>query len=909
MNKTNKSLLLKSIFVIFAIILIANTVFAANPGQKGSMSELVKKSYNKGVSWNGGASYSTPTDLHITEVVFKKYDASFAGGNCGEVQVKTNLGTNSSDKGTALTIGIFNPRKEKYNYPNNVEKMYHGDEGTGLNSIKYISDWGITFSPEDKKIPFVIYIPKSMQSICNGKYIDVYVFKPQWYGWNLQNEVYFHYEYQLNGNTVYGTSNRDLENSKDLLFMIGGTWADQAVSGKTEDGKEIKSPVTVTIKYFFNVDYAYGVPVTSTATTVLNSELPKESDIKVSQDGSVSESAQTAPTDIACEDKCPGYKTSSVYPSTSLTFNGKTFTKGQLCYGCNDDKTMIGRCDPSDGTKGDFDITTASGPGLNLKNEGICDVSSGTAQDNNLIAPQPINLDFSVFSSVSDISYITTTTTQYKARKVDTPESYLIDYKNNNKSISVNLASFSTGPVYVILAKPDQKDKIYGYLANIKSTGEFKNYTPQTAFTIDSTNLITNPAAMQYTLGADKTFKFYISGNAVDKLVLIFMQKSAGGLMVNLAYTNLYNLDYSEQSTYQLCEINKKIVSFYCTGYECNVPGSCIDRWDFDASKLDGIQGIPVDAIPGAPTTPVTPTPPVTTTEPPVTNASTLTFTGTCSITKQETVEKYIECLRRNIEIIDLGKKYALVEGGKQKGSPILGNTLIDNKYNTNELCYTSQPFNEAVFKAAKKANLTEEETAQLWSRIAAESGCDSKCSIGKDCGSMGMAQINVAVWKNSQGYNSLKKYLLEIDSTKYDTLTKYYAELDKVLTNPDSAVEISIAINKYHKSVIVSDSKNATRPLTDNLDKEYDLDDSIDMEFATAYGYTGLKYAHHFTSGITKGVFNVNRYQGVVFVALHKMGYYLTYKRMIYLCHNDASTSNAFVTAYKNVYGGKYCK
>ena len=59
-------------------------------------------------------------------------------------------------------------------------------------------------------------------------------------------------------------------------------------------------------------------------------------------------------------------------------------------------------------------------------------------------------------------------------------------------------------------------------------------------------------------------------------------------LNIKITYTNLYNLDYNAQSIYQLCEINRNIVNFYCKGYDCKVPGSCIDRWDFDPSKLDG---------------------------------------------------------------------------------------------------------------------------------------------------------------------------------------------------------------------------------------------------------------------------------------------------------------------------------
>lgn len=273
------------------------------------------------------------------------------------------------------------------------------------------------------------------------------------------------------------------------------------------------------------------------------------------------------------------------------------------------------------------------------------EVGSDTTEDQveEPVAPQQVNLDFTVYSSIPDISYSTTTATQYKARKVNDQEAYLIDYRNNKKEISVNLSSLNyTRPVYAILATPDQSDKIYGYLANIKSTGEFKDYTLQTNFTVNSNTLATSPVTMKYTMGSDKTFKFSIDPNVNDKFVLIFMQLSDDGSLINLTYTNLYNLDHNTQSIYQLCEINRNIVNFYCKGYDCKVPGNCIDRWDFDPSKLDGVSGIPVDAIPGTPTTPKPPveTPPATPT-PPVSQDTTLAKgSDGCYTTNPETLAK-----------------------------------------------------------------------------------------------------------------------------------------------------------------------------------------------------------------------------------------------------------------------------
>ena len=73
-------------------------------------------------------------------------------------------------------------------------------------------------------------------------------------------------------------------------------------------------------------------------------------------------------------------------------------------------------------------------------------------------------------------------------------------------------------------------------MANIKSTGEFKDYTLQTNFTVNSNTLATSPVTMKYTMGSDKTFKFSIAPNVNDKFVLIFMQLSDDGSLINLTY-------------------------------------------------------------------------------------------------------------------------------------------------------------------------------------------------------------------------------------------------------------------------------------------------------------------------------------------------------------------------------------
>ncbi|MFA5746205.1 MAG: hypothetical protein WCX82_00265 [archaeon] len=517
--------------------------------------------------------------------------------------------------------------------------------------------------------------------------------------------------------------------------------------------------------------------------------------------------------------------------------------------------------------------------------------------------PPKITLEFNPNFYISEINYSTVASTLLKASKLRDNDSFVVDDKDKDKNFSIALPGFKPNTdVYAIIATPDKSTEIYTELAYILSKDKFESYSSQTN-NYEIRMSMTAPLKQIFKLDAQGIFKFGIKTAVTnEKLVLILMQKSTDGRKINLAYTNLYLLDDGNQSLLSLCEINKRIVSFYCKGYNCNIPKSCIDRWDYDPKQLEGIVGAPLPgATIDAPPAEGTPTPPVT--ETPV--QPTLAATGNCGIDKQATVEEYITCLRNNIETVNLTKSYDLVIKNIMQGQAKVGNVLINDKYitNTNNLCFTSSLFNNVVFSVAKAENLTEEETAQLWSRLAAESGCKVDVCNGYTCESQGVAQINVESWRGS--YNLLNPYLIEIDSIKYGTSTKFEAELSNVKNNPSTAIEISIAINKYHKSVILNKSKKANRPFTDLLDKIYDHDDAIDMEFATAYTYTGVSYADHFVDGIKIGA---KRFQGIVYPALHKMGYYLTYKHMIYQCHKEVTT-NAFVTAYKTKYNGIYCK
>lgn len=539
---------------------------------------------------------------------------------------------------------------------------------------------------------------------------------------------------------------------------------------------------------------------------------------------------------------------------------------------------------------------------------------------------QQVNASETIYSQynynlleIKDVSY-KIDNVWHKAKTIDSPESYIIDYKNKTKTIQVHLSGFNKDqPIFAIITTPEKLydidtelntilDEINNFnlnnpASNIKEsakTHSFKKYTNQSNYIINNSFKIDYWDSINFNLGAQNQFNFNIEKGTENNLfVLIFMQFSDDSQLINLAYVNLYVLDNKELSTFNLCEINRNIVDFYCKGEKCNIPKSCLDRWDFDAIKFWRGPVIKED--------------PETTQKEQMTETLSYSFNGKCSILKQNTIDEYINCLRYNIDTVDLvNKRYEFIN---VKAPIVTGNEIINQKYNStyysaNSNCYTNESYNKPIFEAAKNAKLTEEETSQLWARLSAESGCNPNVSCGDKCTSYGIGQINDS-WNNLAGYNSIKKYLIEINSSKYDSFEKYQKIFNKMKSanrsyqDNVSSVEISIAINKHHKKLILNSSSGATKPFLDVFDKEYDHDDAIDIMFATAYVYgRGSSSASHFSDGVKIGK---ERWQGVVYPALRKIGYYLVYKRMIYNCHNNGTT-NAFVNAYKTVYGGKYC-
>lgn len=171
---------------------------------------------------------------------------------------------------------------------------------------------------------------------------------------------------------------------------------------------------------------------------------------------------------------------------------------------------------------------------------------------------------------------------------LDYPNSYVIDYKKEKITISIKLSDFDLdNDIYAVIAKNQQG--IDETLKEILETKDLNNsnFPLNKDYKIDVLFYKKRSDNISFKLDDTKSFIFNIEENASpNNFVLIFMQKSNDNI-INITYMNLYILDKKEQAMYNLCEINNKIINFYCKGENCNIYlKGCLERWDFDATKF-----------------------------------------------------------------------------------------------------------------------------------------------------------------------------------------------------------------------------------------------------------------------------------------------------------------------------------
>lgn len=763
----NSKKIILSIFIIFIVMLMATSVFAAYSTEKGNRPDYCNT--------------EDMTDLHITSISAVKYTKEQNKDYCAVVTVGTNYYNYTDSKEWALGVIVVGDSADGFRtkYGTLMQKLYvDGSNNLKASGCFNISNYdssfgnGILCSPTKANISTNAFSFKHGDKFCNATKFDVYVFKPWKVGFKFQNNAYI---------CGVGTDKKD---SRNLGASSSKLWSvKKSVFNQT---------------YFYNIDYAYGVPVTSFKVQI---------DIKDTKE-------------------------------------------------VNREVVQEDHEKPKENEKEKIESSTTT------------------------------TLSYNLLPRISELKYkLEGASTEYSARKINNSDVFLVDYKDKDKNFNITLPSqFSQEELNVIVinSNNDNPDAI-NEIKNILNTGELKDYAETSLFDL-SKSTASDIHKMSYILGSDKKFNFQASKNNNSSTTqFVFMQKSGNTLYVTSAA--LYILSHQEQSQYQLCEINKNILKFYCNGYNCNLSNiSCLPSGLAPSGTTGTIDGL-LDGLEEI------------TSEPKEGEVSPSgADNGQCSIDNQKSVKDYIDCLINNLKVWDKAKTYAY------SGSSGTGTVLMKQKYTNNNIsaCYNNKNFNETIFKKAKELSLSEEETAQFWSRIAAESGCNVSCGPG-GCGSDGIAQINISAWNTQASYNTIATHLKNINPTKYSDFSTYQKNLISSTNNSSTSLDISAAIDRYNSARLI-----AKGGWTKDMETVYDHDDAIDMEFAKGYLYCATEYISYFSEGPNA---NKNINNGCAYTTFHKTGYYIGYKQAIYNCHNDPNYSNAFITAYKTNYGGKYCK
>lgn len=934
----NSKKIIFSIFVIFAIIFMTANVLAANTGPKGERPEYCNT--------------EDITDLKIISASAIKYTVDQNKDYCAVVTVKTNYYSYTDNKEYALGIIVVGDSVDSFRskYAKIMEKIYvdgpNNKKASGCSKISNydsIFDNGQVCSPSKANLSTNIITFKHGDNFCKAKVFDVYVFKPWKVGFKFQNNAYI---------CGVGTDKKDSRNlgaSSSKLWQQDNSFFSETYFYNIDYyyNAEIKQPVInysnlaierpITIKedstkctdsnYPFLLDfnitgreanltryYAVSGPNTfnSDKENILKfiydftakGEISKKINyIKESTTNQIKADADKFTAVAWTEEDSDKYST-TLYFCLSKNFKEKQvnlfawqYKDGDYAnlgptgnYSFEEFKSNYNTAVNKEFSVSENNNVSASGDngGSTSGNE-----ESGAVSNNNATTNTGTqDLEFNLFPTIYEIIY-NTSNSWSKAKKINEPESFLIDYKASTKKVIVNLSNLDLKyKVYAIITTPDKVNEIDTELNKIYNNKINNEYILQNNYTINNSFTTDNIDKISFRLDLKKSFLFNIEKDITpDKLVLIFMQITEDNL-INITYANLYLLENNAQSTYQLCEANKRILDLFCTGHNCINSKPCLERWDFDESKLVREKRPENQNLPDDTTT--------------ISQVPSYNFTSKCSIIKQKTVDEYINCLKNNLIILPLNKYYKINNYDPHAGVYVnvggYGSDLVNAKYSADSrVCFgdSRENFNKIIFSVAKKEGLSEEETAQLWSKLAAESGCSLTCEGAGGCHGDGIGQVTEA-WHGENEYIRLKKYLLEINPEKYKNYAAYY----NVITNQDrdavSATELALALSRYNFNNAVRDSKNAKTPITIEMITMYDNDNAINASTIGAYlhGNTAFK----FKNGINPIAVNSWGY-----TALHKLGYYLAYKRAIYNCYNE-NTTNSFVDAYKTEYGGIYC-
>lgn len=290
-------------------------------------------------------------------------------------------------------------------------------------------------------VGYKLRIPRSAETLCTPRTIDVYAFMPieksnhQVVTYSTRTKVFTYHLYSNNSRNLEELKETELNTNHGFLYL------------------KTAKPLTSTIEYYnYNLDYLYDIRTT-------DSDTPASVNIDTINGGT-------------CPGRCPdqGYHSSENYPIDfrvgDTIYNGS----GAICYKCNDQSTVATRCDPRDGRLlGNLDlVNTASGQIIRQQICPIIDIDIPFPEIGNFPL-EPIDLydhEMSEFGEIYDIGpgYFDCNITE----KSTIQERLNLTYSNNNALYYVNggtrndvMFDASTSDINITLNKNRFTSKYY----------------------------------------------------------------------------------------------------------------------------------------------------------------------------------------------------------------------------------------------------------------------------------------------------------------------------------------------------------------------------------------------------------------------------------------------------------------
>lgn len=520
-----------SIFVIFiSILFLSNSIFAANPGQKGSKPDYCRS--------------SNATDLKIRSIVAEKYDApkTINGTSyCGEVKITTNY--LSSNDNHRIGVVISTPLVDKSFYPSLMFDLYNGS--TRYTQIVRTNYFGFTSTNRTNEFTTKI----RLDAICNRDVIDVYVFKPYRVGAGNQDNVFYCFKNAETGfvsdNDGAGTG-LDLKSNKNKLYETTDSY------------------------YFYNMDYAYRVPFTRTAV------VPTDGDATgggATVDGATGgrETTYTKSHLQACKDL--GYVEHPRYPE-NLTIpvgNGRTKASdpGDYLYKCEESSVFgnsirVTRCNPYTGEYG-------LGAGQPTGDNAISNLETQLCREIEQIRrTEEEQREAQLYDTININYHIKQLDKVIEVKENPIELSYnpekTIFYLNYNKPAVV----LNNLDLNFVLPTDFDSDKNTCYL--ITSLGQNTQEEINTLFTkftqkdnyVEDSNALTNVICDEI---SDNNITI-INSRMEEKYFLALQKIDDTNILVTSAQVKFMNREL--YLSYLRYEINKKIARFFCPS--CNLP-------------------------------------------------------------------------------------------------------------------------------------------------------------------------------------------------------------------------------------------------------------------------------------------------------------------------------------------------